>query len=164
MKTAFYTALERWHRLTPRQRRLLQASVVVLLVGIFAAYVWLPLMQSKARLKEQLPQLQASLAALARDAADVKRLTAQPVPSTAPTRRVLDAATARSLFGATATITVLEGGAMRIVTTDRAYAIWLDQLESLLAATQASVFSFSVKKIGTAQQVSTEVILTATKT
>lgn len=164
MKTAFYTALERWHRLAPRQRWLLQVSGVLLLVGIFAAYGWLPLMQNKARLQEQLPQLEAGLAALERDAAEVKRLMAQPVPSTAPTRRALDAATARSLFGATAVITVLEGGAIRIVTTDRTYATWLDQLESLLAATQASVLSFSVKKTGTAQQVSTEVILTAAKT
>ena len=60
------------------------------------ALVWLPLERRRARLGADLPALRASIAALERDAAEVKRLRATPSaipPNPAPLATVMRANT-----------------------------------------------------------------------
>jgi type II secretory pathway component PulM len=63
----------RWNGLQPRQRVVSTAGAAVLAVALLIAFVWLPLERYRASLQKRVPELRASLAAMERDAEEVKR-------------------------------------------------------------------------------------------
>jgi type II secretory pathway component PulM len=71
-----------WHSRSPREKSLVSAGLVVLGIMLAVALVWLPLERMRVRLQGELPQLRASVAALQRDADEVKRL--RSLPATVP--------------------------------------------------------------------------------
>jgi len=76
------TVVEAWRARPERERSLLGAGALVVGVMLYVALVWLPLERTRVRLAADLPALRASIAALERDAAEVKRLRA--IPSAIP--------------------------------------------------------------------------------
>ena len=76
------TVVEAWRARPERERSLLGAGALVVGVMLYVALVWLPLERTRVRLAADLPTLRASIAALERDAAEVKRLRA--IPSAIP--------------------------------------------------------------------------------
>ena len=97
------TVVEAWRARPERERSLLGAGALVVGVMLYVALVWLPLERMRSRLEADLPTLRASIAALERDAVEVKRLRAQP--STVPQNRMPLA----SLMGANAWARQLPG-------------------------------------------------------
>jgi type II secretory pathway component PulM len=72
------TLAESWRARPERERSFLAAGALVVGVMLYVALVWLPLERARVRLEADLPALRASIAALERDAAEVKRLRATP--------------------------------------------------------------------------------------
>ncbi len=79
------TLAETWRSRPERERSFLAAGAVVMGVMLYVALAWLPLERMRARLAADLPALRASITALERDAAEVKRLRA--LPSAVPRNR-----------------------------------------------------------------------------
>jgi len=67
-----------WRARPERERRAILAGAAAVAAVLVFALVWLPLQRSRARLEAELPQLRASIAALKREADEVKRLKAVP--------------------------------------------------------------------------------------
>ena len=80
------TVAEAWRARPERERSFLAAGALVVGVMLYVALVWLPLERMRGRLEADLPALRASIAALERDAAEVKRLRA--TPSSIPQNRM----------------------------------------------------------------------------
>ena len=67
-----------WNTRNPGQQRLIRVAAALLALALVAAFVWLPLERSRARLASEAPRLRASIASLQRDADEVRRLRAMP--------------------------------------------------------------------------------------
>lgn len=119
-----------WDGLQPRQRIVFAAGAAVLAVAVLIAFVWLPLERYRASLQKRVPELRASLAAMERDAEEVKRMRALPATLSAPSPRALDAAQLRSAF-AGAQVTALDGNRFRLQIAETGYAQWIDELRKL---------------------------------
>jgi general secretion pathway protein M len=125
--------LTRWHTLQPRQRIVVASGAVILGLALLIAFVWLPLERYRASLQKRAPELRASLAAMERDAEEVKRMRALPAALNAPAPRALDAAQLRSSFSG-AQVTPLDANRFRVQIADTSYAQWIGELQRLGAA------------------------------
>jgi type II secretory pathway component PulM len=76
--SAFTRALERWQMIEPRTRTILLISVAALLLGLIYAYVWLPAARGRALNAERIPVLEAKLATMRAEVAEMKRILAVP--------------------------------------------------------------------------------------
>lgn len=130
------TVAEAWRARPERERSFLAAGALVVGVMLYVALVWLPLERMRGRLEADLPALRASIAALERDAAEVKRLRA--TPSSIPQNRMPLA----SLMGANAwarqlpgvQVTVPDDRHVKITGDDIAFTALLDWLATAQAA------------------------------
>jgi type II secretory pathway component PulM len=130
------TVVEAWRARPERERSFLAAGAAVIGVMLYVALVWLPLERMRARLEADLPALRASIAALERDAAEVKRLRA--TPSTIPQNRMPLAplmtanAWARQLPGVQ--VTVPDERHVKLTGDDIPFTALLDWLNTARAA------------------------------
>lgn len=130
------TVVEAWRARPERERSFLAAGALVVGVMLYVALVWLPLERMRVRLESDLPALRASIAALERDAAEVKRLRA--TPSTIPRNRMPLA----SLMGANAwarqlpgvQVTVPDERHVKLAGDDMSFTALLDWLMTAQAA------------------------------
>ena len=130
------TVVEAWRARPERERSMLAAGGAVIAVMLYVALVWIPLERMRVRLAADLPALRASISALERDAAEVKRLRAQPsaVPQNrAPLAPMMAANTwARELPGVQ--LTVPDEKHVRLSGSDVAFNALLDWLATAQAA------------------------------
>jgi type II secretory pathway component PulM len=150
-----------WRSRSARERSLVSAGAVVLAIMVIAALVWLPLERSRVRLNAELPQLRASVAALARDAEEVKRLKAMPatVPANpAPLAPLIAAnAWARDLPGVQ--LTVPDEKHVRLSGSDIAFTALLDWLATAQAAHGLRVESARIEALPATGRVRAELTL-----
>jgi general secretion pathway protein M len=125
-----------WRSRSERERSVVSAGLVVLAIMLAVTLVWLPLERTRVRLAAELPQLRASVLALQRDAAEVKRLRALPatIPTNPSPLAPLMAANAwaRELPGVQ--LTVPDEKHVRIVGDDVGFTALLDWLANAQAA------------------------------
>ena len=125
-----------WHSRSPRERSLVSAGAVVFGLMLVVALVWLPLERARVRLDAELPQLRASVAALTRDADEVRRLKALPptIPANpAPLATVMGAnAWSRELPGVQ--LSVPDEKHVRLAAADVSFTALLDWLATARAA------------------------------
>ena len=130
------TVVEAWRARPERERSFLAAGALVIGVMLYVALVWLPLERMRVRLAADLPELRASIVALERDAAEVKRLRAMPssIPATpAPLAPLMRANTwARELPGVQ--LTVPDERHVKISGSDIAFTSLLDWLTTAQSA------------------------------
>lgn len=72
---------ELWRQRSSGERRTLAIGAGAIAALLFVAFAWIPLERSRARLESEVPRLRATVAALERDAGEVRRLRAMPAPS-----------------------------------------------------------------------------------
>ena len=132
----------RWSALEPRQRLVVSIGAAVLLVGILIAYVWLPLERDRVALQKRLPELRGQLAAMERDAEEVKRMRTLPAGLAGTAPRALDAAQLRTNFTGSQ-VTAIDGGRFKVVVPDTAYAQWMDELKRLGGAAVVDEATFT---------------------
>ena len=125
-----------WQSRPARERSLASAGLVVLAIMLVVALVWLPLERTRTRLNADLPALRASVAALERDAAEVKRLRAvsATIPANpAPLAPLMAAnAWARALPGVQ--LSVPDEKHVRLAAEDVSFTALLDWLTTAQAA------------------------------
>jgi general secretion pathway protein M len=125
-----------WYSRSPRERSLVSAGLVVLGAMLAIAVVWLPLERARARLDVELPQLRASVAALQRDADEVRRLKAMPatVPANPAPLATVMAANAWSREMPGVQLSVPDEKHVRIAAADVSFTALLDWLATARAA------------------------------
>ena len=152
---------EAWRARPERERSMLAAGAVVIAVMLYVALVWIPLERMRVRLAADLPALRASIAALERDAIEVKRLRAQPstVPQNrAPLAPLMAANTwARELPGVQ--LTVPDERHVRLSGSDIAFTSLLDWLDTARAAHGLRVESARIEALPAVGRVRAELTL-----
>jgi general secretion pathway protein M len=118
-----------WESRAPRERAILVALVIVILVAL---YVWI--VQSAGQARKQLrPTLLAQAAALDRQATEVERLRAMPAISASQTdlRTLVQAQAGAGLSRALVRIDALDGDQVVVVFGAVTFADWLNWIAGL---------------------------------
>jgi general secretion pathway protein M len=148
-----------WSARSPRERRVIAIAAILLAAVLLATLAWLPLERTRARLAQQVPALRASIAALERDAQEVKRLRAMPQrQAVAASPLAALAAGAGGLAGAQ--VTVLDERRVRVSGADVAYGALLEWLGAAQASHGLRVESAKLDALPAAGRVRAELVLT----
>jgi type II secretory pathway component PulM len=145
--SAFSRTLERWEILEPRTRAVLLISFAALILGLVYAYVWLPAARGRALNAERIPVLEAKLATMRAQVAEMKKLIAVPPnasTNSASARGTADVSGLQSIFGTTAKITVDENRAFRINVASISYTSFLDRLDQALSRYRLKVDALNI--------------------
>jgi type II secretory pathway component PulM len=137
----------RWEQIEPRTRTVLLISAGALLAGLIYAYVWLPAARGRVLNAERIPVLEAKLANMRAQVAEMQRLNAVP-PATSTTttsaRGAADVAGLQTIFGSSAKIAVDENRAFRINIASMSYTSFLDRLDQALSRYRLGVDSLAI--------------------
>lgn len=159
LAVALAPALQRWHRLEPRQQRIFGGGALLLMVALLFAYVWLPAVRERERLSARLPQLGAQLALMQKQADEIRQLNSTSLIAPAPPV-IADIATLQSAFGDGARVSLDAGRAFRIVIPKIAYATWWDRLGDAQSRHQLQIISLSLQSLpGSNREVSVDMLL-----
>jgi general secretion pathway protein M len=145
-------AAELWRSRPPHERRMLAAGGAAAAVLLFVALVWLPLARTHARLEREAPQQRESIAALERQAAEVRRLRAMPAVNPA-----IPSGATPPLPGAQ--VSVPAPGRLHLVANDVAFAALIDWLTAVQAAQGVHVESARIEALPAAGRVRADVVL-----
>lgn len=151
--------LQRWRRLDVRRQRMLASATVALIAACLFAFLWLPAVRERDRLIARLPQLNAKLAVMQKQAEEIRELnTASPIAPTPPI--IADAATLQAAFGDGTRVSVDSDRAFKIAIAKIAYAQWWDRLADAQARHQLQMVSLSMQALpGSNREVSVEMVL-----
>ena len=150
--------IDAWRQRTPQQRRTYTLIASIVAIVLLVALVWLPLERTRARLNAELPRLRGSIAALERDAAEVKRLRALPVATgTAGTPLASLATNAGGLPGAQ--ISVIDGKRVRVTGPDVGFTALLQWLRAAQATHGMRVESARLEALPAPGRVRAELVL-----
>jgi type II secretory pathway component PulM len=137
----------RWAQIEPRTRTVVLMSAGALLAGLIYAYVWLPAARGRVLNAERIPVLEAKLANMRAQVAEMQRLNAVP-PSTsaltASARGAADVNGLQTIFGSSAKIAIDENRAFRISIASMSYTSFLDRLDQALLRYRLSVDSLNI--------------------
>jgi general secretion pathway protein M len=118
-----------WQGRSPAERRVLGVIAAIVAVALVAAFVWLPLERSRARLSGELPRLRASVASLEQQAEAVRRLKAMPARQVAATPVAALSGAPANLPGAQ--VAAVDERRIRLTAPDVGFAALLDWLVSV---------------------------------
>jgi type II secretory pathway component PulM len=150
-----------WHMRTVAERRTLKIVGAIAALALLLAFVWLPLERTRARLADGMPELRASIAALERDADEVRRLRALPATATQPAVRSAPLASLATNGGgvAGAQITVLDASRARLAGDDVSFASVLEWIRNAQATHGMRVESARLQALPAAGRVRAEIVL-----
>lgn len=147
-----------WNARAPRERQVIAIAGAALGVVLLATLAWLPLERTRARLAQQMPALRASIAALERDAREVKRLRAMPErKAVAASPLAALAAGGGGLAGAQ--VVVLDDRRVRVSGADVAYGALLEWLGDAQASHGLRVESAKLDALPAPGRVRAELVL-----
>lgn len=145
-----------WHARTDGERRAIAIVGAVVAVAIVLAFAWLPLERSRSRDAAALPALRAQLAAMERDAAEVKRLKSLPARK-APASSLAALAASNPVAGTQ--LAAIDEKRMRLSSGDVGYAALVEGLASMAASHGLHAESARIEALPTAGRVSAEITL-----
>lgn len=154
--------VQAWRARAPRERAVLAGGALFLALALCYAYAWLPMQRERMHLLETLPQLRAQAEQLQRDAEEVARLRARPVPTARGgdiVALVEQRAVASGLHERIATLVALDTGRVRVVLPHVGFDAWLAWIGELQAAHGVRIESARIEASAEAGTVRVEVVL-----
>jgi general secretion pathway protein M len=153
-----------WQMRSESERRTLAIIGGVVALVLLVTFVWLPLERSRARLAAELPKLRASIAALERDADEVRRLRAIAPTATATSARTAPLASLATNGGGVtgAQITVLDERRARLAGDDVSFSAVLEWIRNAQASHGMRVESAKLQALPAPGRVRAEVVLART--
>jgi len=151
-----YVAL--WRSRPERERRMISTGAAIVAILLVFALVWLPLQRSRARLAAELPPLRASIAALQREADEVKRLKAVPPTVTGNPAPLAALATQQPLAGAQ--LNVPDGKHVHVIAPDVGFTRLLDWLVTVQSTHGLRVENARIEALDAAGRVRADLTLT----
>lgn len=146
-----------WAGRSPRERAVLGWAATLAIVALLAAFVWLPLERQRARLAGEMPRLRDSLAALEREADNVRKLRAMPVRAGTATPVGALAGAPPALAGAQ--VAPLDDRRVRVTGADVGFAALLDWIGSVQASHGLRVESARLEALPVAGRVRVELVM-----
>jgi general secretion pathway protein M len=147
-----------WTRRNPAERRYIAMGALAVGAVLVVALVWLPLERARTRLAADLPRLRAEVAALQRDAEEVKRLRALPASNPSSASPLASLATnGGGLAGAQ--LAVLDERRVRITGADVSFAGLLEWLRNAQATHGVRVESARLDALPAPGRVRAELVL-----
>lgn len=148
-----------WRERSPPERRMLAGGAGVSAALLFLALVWLPLERARGRLEIEVPALRATVAALEREAQEVRRLRALP-PLEAATAAPLSALAAGSVpVPAGARLTVTDARHLRLAADDASFGALVEWLASVAPAQGLTVESARLEGLAAPGRVRADIAL-----
>jgi type II secretory pathway component PulM len=152
------TLTDAWRQRSAAERRTYALLATFIGTVLLVTFVWLPLERTRARLAADLPTMRGSIAALERDAAEVKRLRALPVSKPAASAPLASLATnAGGLPGAQ--VTVMDDRHVRVTGPDVGFSALLKWLQDAQATHGMRVESARLDALPAAGRVRAELVL-----
>lgn len=142
-----------WDQLASRTRNVLLVCAAALAIGLIYSYIWHPAARGRVVNAERIPALEAQLATMRAQYAEMKRINAVPPAALSSTasatnaaggRAAADLAGLQSIFGASAKITIDETRAFRISVASTGYISFLDRLDQALSRYRLNVSSLNL--------------------
>ena len=146
-----------WGERSAKERRIIAVAGALVAVILLITFAWLPVERSRARLALELPQLRASIAALQRDADEVKRLRSMPVVGASSTGPLPSLAATLPLPGAQ--LAVVDDKRVRLTAGDVSFLALLDWLTAAQAAHGLRVESARIEALPVTGRVRAELSL-----
>jgi general secretion pathway protein M len=149
-----------WNERSDNERRVLMVLGAIVAVALLVGLVWLPLERTRSRLAAELPKMRASLAALQRDADEVKRLRALPAPA-ATTQASAPLASVTTFGGglAGAQMSVIDDRRVRLTGEDVSFSALLEWLRNVQSTFGMRVASARLESRPAAGRVRAELVL-----
>lgn len=150
-----------WHARTPRERLVLVAAALLILV-LAILYAWLPLQRDVAQLRQALPQLRAQAGQLRLQVQEVARLKALPAANREAgdlAAAVEQRALALGLRGQIESITPQHAGGIRVVLPQVSFDAWIDWVGDLQAHHGVRVESAQIEASDVAGAVRIDAVL-----
>lgn len=147
-----------WAQRSPRERAVLGWGAAALAALLFVALAWIPLERERARLEHEVPQWRGTVAALQREADEVRRLRSMPraAASSAP----LAALAGGGLAVPPGTrLTLVDERRLKLAGDDVGFTQLLDWLASTQAAQGLRVESAHVEALAASGRVRAEITL-----
>ena len=153
------SAIELWRSRSTGERRALAWGGGAAALLLFIAFAWLPLERTRARLEHEVPELRATVAALERDAQEVRRLrSAPPLQSGAATP--LSALAAGSVpTPPGARLTAIDERHVRLTAADASFGALVEWLASVAPAQGLHVESAHLEALAAPGRVRAEIAL-----
>jgi len=148
-----------WHDRSPFERRVLGALAAFCVVALVIALGWLPLERTRTRLKAEIPTLRASIAALERQADDVRRLRALPAAAPSPAEPLASLTNAGGSTPPGAQLSVLDGKTVVLTGADVAFGTLLEWIASAQATQGLRVQAAHIEGLPAAGRVRAELKL-----
>ncbi len=146
-----------WDQRSSRERAVLGWIVAIAVIALLVAFVWLPLERQRARLVEEMPRLRDSVAALEREADNVRKLKAMPVRAGTATPVAALAGAPPTLAGAQ--VAPLDDRRIRVTGADVGFAALIDWIGSVQASHGLRVDSARLEALPTAGRVRVELVM-----
>ncbi|MEO5694224.1 MAG: type II secretion system protein GspM [Usitatibacter sp.] len=148
-----------WEARSPAERRNIVRALVVAAIVLVVVLAWLPLERARGRLIAQMPEVRASIAALQRDADEVKRL--RSMPANAPQAAAPLAALATNGGGLPgATIIALDNRRVKVSGADVGFGALLEWLRNAQQTHGMRVESARLDALPAKGRVRAELVLT----
>lgn len=146
-----------WGARSPGERRVLGVVGFIVIAALIAAFVWLPLERTRARLGAELPRLRASVTSLEQQAETVRRLKTMPPRTVAATPISALSGSPANLPGAQ--VTTLDERRIRLTAPDVGFSALLDWLTSVQASHGLRVESARLDALPVNGRVRAELVL-----
>jgi len=150
-----------WERIPPSRRAFAAAVAALVAIALLVALT-IEGQRNRARLEEQLPRLRASIAALERDAAEVKRLRSMPTTSAASPGQPAAPLAALATNGVGlpgAQVSVLDERRVKVSGNDVGFGQLLEFLQNARATHGMRVESARLEALPAAGRVRAELLL-----
>jgi type II secretory pathway component PulM len=128
------TIREAWDRRSARERSVLAAGAIAIAALLFVALAWIPLERTRERLEREVPELRSAVAALQRDADEVRRLRAMPLAATAAGQPLASLAAGGLAAPPGARLTLAGDRHLKLAGDDVGFAALLEWLSAAAAA------------------------------
>jgi len=155
--------LERWRGLAPRERRMVAAAAIVVLLAIVHLALFEPAWNGRARLTDEIPRLRAQLAQMRALAAEARQLSAAPRSADSP--RALRGALEKSIEAAGLGVHLAQlnasGDLFDLRFASVPHAAWLEWLDTTLRETGLRVADASITRESAPGIVSARLVLEA---
>jgi len=153
------TLPELWTRRPERERRAIAAIAIVAAAIVLAAFVWIPLERTRARLEREVPELRAAVAALRKDADEVRSLRAMPAVASASSAPLAGLAAGGLATPAGARLVSVDARRLKLAAADIAFTPLVQWLATTPAAQGLSVESARIEALPAPGRVRAEITL-----
>lgn len=152
---------EYWLARSPRDRRIIGGIAALIAISVVYAYLWMPMIEARTRLRAELPKLRGATAEMAAQEQEIKRLKAAPASaSQAVSPELINQSAERAGIKDNLTqVTSLSAERVQVTLNSVAFDRWIGWTRALATESALRVESAQVTGAGDAGTVKVQAVL-----